>query len=246
MACTNAQMVLFRPHMLLEETKHRWENTHQTLEETFTTITWNVFKEVFLDKYFPAYVHNHWEIEFLELKQGNMFVADYAYTFKEISRYFPHNNGVDVEGSKYVEFENGMRSEIKQLIGYQEIHHFLVLVNKCVIYGEDNRAMSTHCKSSSEKKVINQNCGNPYLAPSSKGTQSPAVRNETSRGGISFALRSFRSGKTDHSVFDCRNASLTCFNIGEQGHINMYYQRPKREPSIGPYAQRENICFKYC
>lgn len=59
-------------------------------------ITWVVFRGAFLKKYFPAYVRSKKEIEFLELKQGNMTVADCAAKFEELSRFFPHYNGVEV------------------------------------------------------------------------------------------------------------------------------------------------------
>ncbi|KHN06033.1 hypothetical protein glysoja_038002, partial [Glycine soja] len=51
--------------------------------------TWEDFKRVILDKYFPEDVRNKKEMEFLELKQGNMIVAKYATKFEELVRYFP-------------------------------------------------------------------------------------------------------------------------------------------------------------
>lgn len=53
-------------------------------------ITWNNFKNEFLDKYFPPYVYSRKEIEILELKQGNMNVVDYAAKFEELSIFCPH------------------------------------------------------------------------------------------------------------------------------------------------------------
>jgi len=56
------------------------------------------------------------------------------------------------EVSKCVKFKNGVRTEIKQFIGYQEVRQFSVLVNKCRIYEEDIKSMSNHYKIASEKK----------------------------------------------------------------------------------------------
>jgi len=42
-----------------------------------------------LEKYFPEDVRNKKEMEFLELKQGNMTMAEYAAKFEELVRYFP-------------------------------------------------------------------------------------------------------------------------------------------------------------
>lgn len=67
------------------------------------------------------------EIEFLELKQGNMTVIDYTAKFEELSRLFPHYSGVKYEVSKYIKLESGLLLEIKQFIRYQEICQFFVL-----------------------------------------------------------------------------------------------------------------------
>ena len=40
----------------------------KTLEGTYV-ITWERFKELFLEKYFPQFVQDQMELKFLELKQ---------------------------------------------------------------------------------------------------------------------------------------------------------------------------------
>ncbi|XP_050894432.1 uncharacterized protein LOC127101139 [Lathyrus oleraceus] len=87
-------------------------------------------------------VSNLTEIELLKLKQGNMSMVDYAAKFEELYRYYPHYKGLDFECSKCPKFVNGMRSEIKLFIGYQEICHFSVLINTCMIPDKDTRARS--------------------------------------------------------------------------------------------------------
>lgn len=49
---------------------------------------------------------------------------------EELMKFCPYYNGVAAEGSKCIKFESGLRPEIKQDIGYQEIHQFSVLVSK--------------------------------------------------------------------------------------------------------------------
>lgn len=99
--------------MLSKEAEYWWDNAHQILEETCTIITLENLKKDFLEKYFLPDVCNHKEFEFLELKQGNMIMADYATKFEELSRFCPIYNGDGSEGSKCVTFESGMRLEIK-------------------------------------------------------------------------------------------------------------------------------------
>ncbi|XP_050918382.1 uncharacterized protein LOC127135792 [Lathyrus oleraceus] len=148
--------------MLSEEVEYWWDNARQKFDANGIALTWAIFRDTFLKKYFPANVRSKKEIEFLELKQGNMTVADYAAKFEELFRFSPHYNRVEAEVSKCIKFENGLLPEIKQFIGYQEIRQFSVFVNKCRIYDEDSRVGSAHYKSVSEKKNGNQSRGKPY------------------------------------------------------------------------------------
>ncbi|RDX89039.1 hypothetical protein CR513_29283, partial [Mucuna pruriens] len=70
MECTNGQKVTFSDYVLVEEVEHWWENTRAHMEV----------------EYFPRNVKSKKEMEFLELKQGNMFVAIYLAKFEELSR----------------------------------------------------------------------------------------------------------------------------------------------------------------
>lgn len=46
------------------------------MEAEAVEITWESFKREYLGKYFPKDVRNRKEVEFLELKQGNVYVAE--------------------------------------------------------------------------------------------------------------------------------------------------------------------------
>ncbi|XP_050890459.1 uncharacterized protein LOC127095870 [Lathyrus oleraceus] len=139
------------------------------MEDANAEITWTVFKNEFLEKYFSTDVCSKKENEFLQLKQGSMTVADYAVKFEELVRFCPHYNGLEAEGSKCVKFESVLCIEIKQFISYQEIRRFSVLVNKCRIYDKDSRVRSAHYKSASKNKDGNQFYGKPYVAQADKG-----------------------------------------------------------------------------
>ncbi|MCI58225.1 pol polyprotein, partial [Trifolium medium] len=80
-------------------------------------ITWARFKREFLTKYFPTDERNRKVVEFMELKQGNMSVSEYAAKFEELYHFAPHYNTVEAKEDKCVKFENGLRPDIKQLIG---------------------------------------------------------------------------------------------------------------------------------
>lgn len=52
-----------------------------------------MFRVHFLEKYFLEDVRSKKKIKFLELKQGNMTVAEYAVKFEELVKFYPHYNG---------------------------------------------------------------------------------------------------------------------------------------------------------
>jgi len=70
--CNDVQMVRFGTHMLAEEADDWWVSTQPILQNEGAVITWAVFRREFLRRYFPEDVRGKKEIEFLELKQGDM------------------------------------------------------------------------------------------------------------------------------------------------------------------------------
>ena len=107
--CPDQQKVLFATHMLANEAEYWWEDTRPHLEGVGgVVVPWGTFRQTFLEKYFPEDVKNRKEMEFLELKQGSMMVAEYAVKFENLVRYFPHYQGEAGERSKCVKFVNGL------------------------------------------------------------------------------------------------------------------------------------------
>ena len=121
MACSEEQKVVLSAHKLEEVAEDWWDNTSQRFAEDGVVVTWLVFKDAFLEKYFPLNVRGRKEIEFLELKQENSSVAEYASKFEELVKFCPNYNTAGSERSKCLKFVNGLRPEIRQGIGYQEI-----------------------------------------------------------------------------------------------------------------------------
>lgn len=50
-------------------------------------ITWQVFQNAFLDKYFPPNLRREKEVEFLQLKQRNSLFEEYLAKFERLSRF---------------------------------------------------------------------------------------------------------------------------------------------------------------
>ncbi|XP_058732932.1 uncharacterized protein LOC131604514 [Vicia villosa] len=109
MNCTDAQKVQFGTHMLEKEAEDWWNNTLQRFEEDGIEVTWDLFRDVFLENYFPEDCRVKKEVEFLELKQGNGTVAVYAAKFQKLIKYCPHYNTANAERSKCLKFVNDSR-----------------------------------------------------------------------------------------------------------------------------------------
>ena len=175
------------------------------------------------------------EIEFLELKQGDMFVTEYAAKFVELAKFYPHYTPDTTEFSKCIKFENGLRADIKQAIGYQKIRNFSELVSSCRIYEEDTKA---HYKVMSERRGKGQQSRpKPYSAPADKGKQRlnderrPKRRDapteivcfkcgEKSHSNVCDRdeKKCFRCGKKGHTIAECKRGDIVCFNFDEEGH----------------------------
>ena len=57
------------------------------MESTRGNVTWEEFKTMFLNKYFPSNVKDLREIEFLTLQQGDMTTNEYVARFESLARF---------------------------------------------------------------------------------------------------------------------------------------------------------------
>ncbi|MCI54016.1 hypothetical protein A2U01_0075263, partial [Trifolium medium] len=75
MGCTEENKTTLATYVLREEDNNWWKNAKLRMGAGGV---WEIFKREFLRKYFPADVKNKKVVEFMELKQGNMSVAEYS------------------------------------------------------------------------------------------------------------------------------------------------------------------------
>ncbi|KAA3484464.1 Gag-Pol polyprotein [Gossypium australe] len=69
-------------------------------------------------------------IEFLELKQGRMFVTEYEREFVRLSRYA--RECVSTEAIMCKRFEDGLNEDINLLVGILEIKEFVIIVQQAL------------------------------------------------------------------------------------------------------------------
>ncbi|RHN74107.1 putative transcription factor interactor and regulator CCHC(Zn) family [Medicago truncatula] len=244
--CSEVQKVRFGTHMLAEEADDWWVSLLPVLEHDGAVVTWAVFRREFLNRYFPEDVRGKKEIEFLELKQGDMSVTEYAAKFVELAKFYPHYTAETAEFSKCIKFENGSRADIKRAFGYQKIRTFSEFVSSCRIYEEDSKA---HYKVMSERRgKAHQSLPKPYSAPADKGKQrlnderrpkrrdAPAEivcfkcgeKGHKSNVCTKDQKKCFKCGQKGHTLANCKRGDVVCYNCDEEGHISSQCTQPKK------------------
>ncbi|MGI4673460.1 retrotransposon gag family protein [Klebsiella pneumoniae] len=103
-----AQKTVFATYLLKGEANYWWEAKKNI--ETDTIVTWERFKHLFLEKYFPRFMETQMELKFLELKQGNLSVSEYEAKFTELTRFVPEF--VSTEEKKAKRFQQGLKTWI--------------------------------------------------------------------------------------------------------------------------------------
>ena len=240
MRCSEVQKVTLGTYMLQDDANYWWKNASQRLGYDGAVITWDIFKREFLIKYFPTDVRNRKVVEFMELKQGNLSVAEYATKFEDLCRFCPHYNTVEAEGDKCVKFESGLRPDLKQLVGILEIRNFANLVNKSNICDLDGKAKTSYYKEMNDKRGKGQDRGKPYDKKNKGkvGGSGEKGKNANDKCFKCGALghrsydcpkgdRCFRCGEFGHKVDACKK-KVTCFNCGEEGHKSPECKKPKK------------------
>jgi len=238
MDCSEEGKTTLGTYVLREEANVWWKNAKLRLGPGGMAIPWAMFKREFLVKYFPVDVKNKKVVEFMELKQGNMTVADYAVKFETLCAFSPHYNTMEAENDKCVKFESGLRPDIKHMIGFSQIRDFATLVNKSRICDEDGRAKVNYYKAVNDRKGKGQERGKPYDnrgRGNTSGGKKPvngSCYKCGERGHMSYDCpkkldKCLNCGKLGHKTEVCRTR-VFCFNCGEEGHKSIICKKPKK------------------
>ncbi|XP_019442301.1 PREDICTED: uncharacterized protein LOC109347024 [Lupinus angustifolius] len=228
MQCTEAQKVILAPHMLVGEVEHWWNYVRLKMEAERNEITWWVFRGNFLETFFPEDVFQKKEIEFLELKQGNRSVGEYATKFEELSKFSRYFQQSENKREKCIRSENGLRPELKPVVSFQEIFQMPTLVKKCRVYEKDIMDQRTYHKNLQSQKNVgpnhhksnhHRNFREPYQPPSSH------------RGFNRNNPQQYSNNKPRENPPKCSNCNKlhfgrrylskddVCFNCGQSGHF---------------------------
>ncbi|KAG6473219.1 hypothetical protein ZIOFF_067132 [Zingiber officinale] len=137
MQLTDADKVRCAIFMLRDDARVWWEGVRLTVD--LTTLTWADFKEIFYGKYFTVDNRTRLAREFLELRQGDMTVAEYVRRF-ERGRYFvPMITSRPVEELKH--FTEGLRPAIRHDVRLSRVTTFREAVDQALMSERDRNDM---------------------------------------------------------------------------------------------------------
>ncbi|XP_016164777.1 uncharacterized protein LOC107607323 [Arachis ipaensis] len=132
------QFVEHAAYQLVGEAQQWWQGESRLLHQRNMSITWVLFKEAFYKKYFFESIKEARELEFLQLKQGSMTIAEYTRKFEELCKFSRISKGSpeSYEGWKYVKYEVGLREDIRHAVPPLETRRFSELVDNVRVVEE--------------------------------------------------------------------------------------------------------------
>ncbi|CAH9125502.1 unnamed protein product [Cuscuta epithymum] len=210
---------------LLQHGAYDWWKSVLLRPDLPRPVTWDYFQERFIDQFVPAWYQEERKRQFMDLTQGSMTVAEYAYEFLRLSKYAP--DMVRMEADKCRKFEYGLNEEIAgQVVTLRHVS-FTLLVGAAQSFEGWRRRKTTRGTFSYSAPPMNST-GKRH--ESGKG-KSQSRYNESSRAKStsgsnkprppvsqvkSVPLCSFCS---KHHIGECRRASGACFRCGQKGHM---------------------------
>ncbi|XP_073152860.1 uncharacterized protein [Henckelia pumila] len=166
MQITDADRLRCATYMFRDDARVWWNGAKAALN--LTTLTWNGFKDVFYGKYFTVSTRNRLAREFLEIRQGNMSIAEYVKKF-ERGRYFvPMISGDPAEELKH--FTEGLNALIRKDVRLSGAKNYKEAVDQAMLSEKDRNDIikESQAKRSNYQgrdQQGNSNRKRPYQAP---------------------------------------------------------------------------------
>ncbi|KAL8108743.1 hypothetical protein AgCh_025003 [Apium graveolens] len=135
----------YASYFLKNDSNYWWESTSALEGEG--PVSWTRFTKLFLEKYFPDYLHSQMEVEFLELKQGDKSVTEYEAKFTELARIAPEY--VSSEAQRAKRFQQGLKQEIRSGVVALQLKTYTSVVQAALEIESDQKLAA---KEQGEKK----------------------------------------------------------------------------------------------
>ncbi|KAL4321868.1 hypothetical protein AHAS_Ahas14G0153500 [Arachis hypogaea] len=154
--CTEVQQVNYATFMLKADAEFWWDGARRLLEDAGTDLSWATFKEAFYKKYFPLSARESKEMEFLQLKQDRMSIAEYTEKFERLCKFSAMYKANPDEKWKCMKYQGGLNTEILTAIVPLEIREFSSLVSKCQVIEECTKKLASERSEAFKNRQLNQ------------------------------------------------------------------------------------------
>ncbi|XP_040996105.1 uncharacterized protein LOC121242284 [Juglans microcarpa x Juglans regia] len=136
--CTDDQKVEYATYHLTDMGNKWWKSTRALVQLELgeaVPISWEDFKRIFLDHFFPQTLRESRARQFMDLTQGTMTIAQYATKVMELSRFASYL--ILDEEKKTEKFKRGLDHRIRERVHTLRIQSFMELVTRAAIAEED-------------------------------------------------------------------------------------------------------------
>ncbi|XP_041009455.1 uncharacterized protein LOC121253516 [Juglans microcarpa x Juglans regia] len=210
--CTDDQKVKYATYHLTDMANKWWKSTRALVQLELgeaVPISWEHFKRIFLDHFFPRTLQESRARQFIDLTQGSMTVAQYATTFMELSRFASYL--IPDEEKKAEKFERGLNRRIRERVPTLKIRNFTELVTRATIAEEDIQESIDY---NNQRKRQQQQ----QLQPASHGDKRHCQNNgQRPRQGETGWLPMCGKCSKRHAG-KCLMGTGACFKCGKEGH----------------------------
>ncbi|XP_059670206.1 uncharacterized protein LOC132315814 [Cornus florida] len=194
--------IILATYKFAKDAKLWWKSV--TSRYKVEEMSWDKFKELFYEKYFP--LSKRWELQdqFHNLIQRSMSVAKYENKFTSLSRFAPEM--VRDEVNKTQKFVSGLNDRMRPLITAQFIKVYSEAVERALMLEADNK------EKDARREQLKQKRG---AGPSSEGSSW-----KKNRGGPSQfqGQQSARSAPTTPLPAGSDRNAIVCFQCQQPGH----------------------------
>ncbi|XP_061344872.1 uncharacterized protein LOC133290775 [Gastrolobium bilobum] len=221
--CTEAQKVLFLVYMLEGDANHWWANASQPLEMQNAAITWAIFEEMFLEKYFSMSIRVSKQGEFDRLVQGTMTVAQYHAKFHELLRLATYRGTMPMPDFLTAKFQRGLSARITKLVAGNGTCDMATLVNRCRQVEAVGLQTRKPAKTSGSGHETLMTRNRPWRGKSGGRPWQPRrddhkfKRPGNPRGNSSRAPNCPKCRKAHFG--NCLSGSMKCFKCSQDGHF---------------------------
>ncbi len=238
--CTSEEKRRLAVYLLEDDARFWWDLTKSTMANV-ELMTWEEFKDLFYGKYFPQIEREKREMEFLNLKQGQMSVTEYQNKFEALSSFGSHL--IDTPEKKTRKFVKGLIPPLGRLLVGDFNLSYADAVRRALHMEDYHRETKKETEFRGKGK-----------APLTRGSSGPNNKRRKMDGnlpkaGVQTPLRNasssevtcYNCGEKGHISTSCpKPRRLTCYNCGGVGHISKDCKKPKAKPGPPQTGARVN------